>query len=227
MRPLFLLLAAALAAPAAALDQLDASYEPSEAVGVCLGGYPDLRQWVHAYDEETREEFYSMYRAYAAMVLRRRNEGWSNGNLGNLRTNLGGRHALQWENSRTALERERDQLRTNGSPEAAQEIEEALNARFGTCNDWARETQDTLRGLKSKKFEIHDRVKDGMLGTGMGAHAFTLVCPRGITRDRCIGFDPWKNGLPELYKGTELESSGTRARGCFADSGARAQLGAN
>lgn len=247
MRPLALLLLAALAAPAAALDDLDAHYDSSQAIGVCLGAYPDLRQWVHAYDEETREEFYALYRAFADKVQQRRNEGWSNGqtgglgrdgNWGNLGTNLGGRHALQWDNSRTALEKRRDKAKealAAAPPERKPEIqaelnelESALNARFGTCNDWARETSDLLRGMRPRKFDINDRVKDGIMGTGIGNHAYTLVCPKGLSQDRCIGFDPWKHGLPELYKGNDLASNGpSGAFGCFHDASAREQMGAH
>lgn len=244
MRPLFLLLAAALAAPAAALDDMDASYEPSEAVGVCLAGHPDLRQWVHAYEEEQQQEWYGLYRDYAALVRDRRNAGWSNGNMGNFVTNWSrdgqGPH---WNYSYTEITKEIDRLKQLHAAEERPErraefereirkMEESRDGRFGTCNDWSREVFGALNRKKPTHFVIHEGVRDGtqLLGQNIGAHAYTLVCPKfngSVKMDRCIAFDPWKNGLPELYKGEDMQRSGpSGAQGCFASASARAQLGA-
>ncbi len=235
------LLLVVLALPAGAqeehvLPQLD----PQQTLDFCLGHDSDVRNYVHGYynDDAARAEFQRLYAAYSAMVVKRRNEGWSNGGLGNLTTNAGNamdrygsawwlpwKNPPQWDESRTKLDELIAQTRVDlahaQTPQDQATIKARLdnyetfaNGRFGVCNDWQHETAEILRRAGTSKFSVNETALDGP--TSGTSHAYVLVCPQS-DRTHCVAFDPWKRGLPELFTDNEAARGPSRAVGCFTN----------
>jgi hypothetical protein len=243
MTPLLPALMALLAASAAAQEFVLPPLDPRQTLAACLAQDTDVRNYVHSYDrdDEARVEFQRLYAAYSAMVVKRRNEGWSNGGafgLGNLATNasnamdrygsawwLPWKNPPQWDESRTKLEEliaktRVDLAHARTAEERArikaqqEEYETFANGRFGVCNDWQHETADALRRAGPQKFTVRETAIDG--ATSSTSHAYVLVCPRADD-SHCVAFDPWKRGLPELFTDNEAARGPSHAHGCFTD----------
>lgn len=228
-------LASLLAAPAAAQELALPDLDPGQTLAACLANDTDVRNYVHAYyrDDESRLEFQRLYDTYTRTVVKRRNEGWSHGELGNFKTNWLNawqryhllalfENAPQWDESRTSL----DGLieKTQRKADAAQgpekdallkqlaEYKEFSAGRYGVCNDWQHEVAASLRAAGPRKFVVRETMNQG--ANASTSHAYVLVCPQSDGA-HCVAFDPWKHGTPELYTDNAIARGPNDADGCF------------
>ncbi|MBI5246577.1 MAG: hypothetical protein HY923_05305 [Elusimicrobia bacterium] len=155
MRPL--VLAVLLAAPAAAQQHPQLSQ--------CLGNEPKVRRWFHALNDEQRKAFQLLYNEFAENVRRRKDDGWSNGWLGNFWTHyvndtnahgsLGGwvKQAKTWSDSRWKLEHvavpeaQKDLARAEAALAAAPN-----SAQLGRDEAAAKQNLADLQELASRQF---------------------------------------------------------------------------
>ena len=231
------LLAALLAAPSQAEELVLPELDPAQTLAACLANDTDVRNYVHGYyrDDDAREEFKRLYAAYARTVVKRRNEGWSNGEVGNFKTNWINawqryrvlalfENAPQWDESRTRLEALIDQTKRKAAAAQGPEKEALLKqlaeyqefaaGRFGVCNDWQHEVAASLRSAGPRRFVVRETMNEG--SNASTSHAYVLVCPQSDAA-HCVAFDPWKHGTPELYTDTAIARGPNEAHGCFTD----------
>lgn len=194
----------------------------------CLSNETGVRTFYHGLDAEERAEFDGLYSAYAEMVERRKEAGWSSGYTGNLATNFANafqdhgalglvRAGRTWEESRLALEDKvkeaKEALRAAAPAERAaartrlKELLAFQRHRFGVCNDWAEETFEVIYRRPRRFFIPKKTIRNE-------SHANVEVCARDARR--CVVFDPWRRGFPELVTPAEAEQGPRKANSCFS-----------
>lgn len=202
---------------------------PSRGMQACLNNASSASMFYNRLAPAGKTKFNEMYNAFAAMVQKRKGEGWTHGMMGNQSTNwrrsfrefgiMGLFKVADSPSTQAELQREITQLEReypNAGAARRKEIWDRLtvirkqhNFPRGVCEDWAKETVETVRPIAGGEFRVEWRENR------RGGHAVAFVT-HAETRS-CIAMDPWPRGLPELVGCDEAEDiSPLQTPSCFA-----------